>query len=198
MSHRTIARVSVTALAAGGIVVAGAASASATKPKPPPPACTLLVDPTGDVAAPTYAGDVDILSGDVASGQSTVVGVLRVRDFGTSYPATASGARWDLGFDVNGTRYTFGLRRDAQGFYATTFSRGTLVVTGAVQVLVGNASITWTVPRSAVPDLPATPAGDVLSGLGAETYASAAGIAADRATSNARYADGAPSCVHVA
>jgi hypothetical protein len=193
-SHRTTARLAVTALAAGGVVVVGAAPASAAKS---PPSCRLLVDPVGDVS-PSYSAVVDVVSADVASGDTTVVGVLRVRDLRASDTATASGARWDLGFDVNGTRYTYGLRRDAQGFYTATFSRGPVVVAGPMKFVLGTDSITWTVPRSAVKDLPAKPHGDLLSGLGAETYASAADVAADRATSKATYTDGAPSCVPAA
>lgn len=57
-----------------GLVGAGAASAAAT----PKPVCNLITDPTGDGGVATSSGDLDIVSGDVATNGKAITAVLRL------------------------------------------------------------------------------------------------------------------------
>ena len=195
--HALTRAATVTAVAA--IVAAGlpAVGATAAIPKPKP-SCLLIVDPVGDART----GDTDIRSGDVASGTATIGGVLRLRSL-VPEAASLTAARWDLSFTVREVVYTFGLRRDAGGVVTPTFARrtpgGTAGTVAGVTVTydVARSEISWRVPRTAVPELPATPAGEPLYDLTAVTYVTPLDIGSDVALGGS-YPDGNPSCLRVA
>ena len=190
-------------------VVAGAATAAALVALPgtasaatPKATCNLVVDPLHDTApAQLDAPHLDIKSADVATGQTTVVGVVRVRDLGSAAASVVAGGRWDLSFGTGGSRYTFTLRVDPFGAAQPSFTRdpGTgPVPAGPVSVVVNGVTntITWTVPRTSVVELPPTPdRTTVLGGFVVRTYAGPADLAADAASSAGQYLDGTPSCV---
>lgn len=173
-------------------------TAHAAQPKQVP-TCNLLVDALHDTV-PFDAPHLDIRSGDVASGDTTVAGVLRLRDLAPAATATLAGGRWDLSFGIDGARYTFVLRMDATGAVQPAFLRDAgdgPMPAGPVTVTMNlvTGTITWTVPRANVAELPPTPAGDVLAGLAATTYVGVTGSTADSALSARTYTDGWPSCV---
>jgi hypothetical protein len=178
-------------------VLAGAAPASATT-------CDLLVDQVGDggvTVAPTLAhsDQLDIVSGDVASGATTVVGVLRLRSLAPDPLTTYTAVTWSLGFTLGATRYSFTARR---GVTSTTYT-GRLTsddparfetTTPALTVDVANATLTWTAPRTAFPELAV--AGATFDQLHAGS--GAAGFNADAAATASTYVDQSPSCVAAA
>lgn len=195
--HASFRLVTVAALAAAAVTTL---PASASKPVQKP-VCNLLLDAIGDATTPPLPSDpaLDILSGDIASGATTVVGVLRVKDLPAGTSLAATGSRWDLGFSVGGARYTYSFSTDVLGRSTATLTRtgGTVVKTIPVSAAANFATneIAWSVPRSAVVELPAVPAGDPITGINAATYDSPVARTVDVATSKAVYADGAPSCV---
>lgn len=173
-------RYALIALVAASVALPGVANA-ATKPA----TCRLLVDRVGDTG-PLGSPSLDITSGDIATGDTTAVGVLRVADLG----ATRVGdGVWTLRFAVGTGTYAFTLRGGVPSFTRNG------VATGSPLVIADTAAneIRWSVARAAVTDLPAKPKGDPIGGLSAET--SNGPLTVDAATSTGTYADGAPSCV---
>lgn len=82
----------IAGLSLTGLVAPGYAAEAASKPKPAPkPVCLLVTDPTGDAKfqgqGSNYPAD-DIISGDIATGKKTIVGVLRLvsGDTSTGFP----------------------------------------------------------------------------------------------------------------
>jgi hypothetical protein len=201
--RHALIRLAAAGTATAAALVALPGTAGATSPKQVP-ACNLLLDPLNDDATPVDSPHLDIRSGDVASGQANVAGALRVRDLPpATTAATPGGARWDLSFVVGGARYTFVVRVDAFGVVAPSFTRdagGGPQPAGmpAVSLNPADDTITWTVPRAALKELPATPNGDTFAGLAAKTYLGPADSVVDAALSSATYTDGGPSCLKVA
>lgn len=158
-----------------------------------PPTCNLLVDQAGDgrsQAVPVLSSPaLDLLSGDIASGTKTVVGVLRLKTTDTTNdPLVHLGMRWSLAFDVGGTSYVFTLSRAGSGTQVASFSDGTS--TFPVGLSVDPTSITWTVRRGSLATL--TP-GALFSSLRA--VSSVFGGNADAMISSHTYTDQHPSCV---
>ena len=166
------------------------------------PYCNLVVDQAGDGqhrAAPVLSSPtLDLLSGDVASGATTVVAVLRLASADTSNdPVAKLGIRWSLAFTVDGTDYALTLRRAAgtnDTKTAEMFVEGVAVTPPAFTV--SGSSITWTVPRSAFPEL-ATPGTAVFSTFAGMTLL-AGGLADTMINGTATYPDQAASCVAAA
>jgi hypothetical protein len=192
------------ALVALAALVVATAPAHAT-------ACPLLTDAAGDVMpggvqppVPVGAGlshGLDIVSADVASGATTVVGVLRVRSLELD-PFTYGFAHWNLMWQVGGTRYAVDARRamDTSGAFLGAFHRSNaLPVPVAVAVDPAAGTFTWTVPRSWLPELAAP--GATFDGLHARTgepltfLTDVAGTPFDPVP---MYVDGTPGCVSAA
>lgn len=132
-----------------------AASAAVAKPL-----CLLITDETGDGHSQSMgflsSDALDIVSGDVATGKKTVVGVLRLKTTNVSSTDTAGyfGFVWNLNFEVGGTKYSFERRRTGtSGAYIDEFQVGTSTSAVKPTVKQDGTSITWTVPRSAVSNL---------------------------------------------
>ncbi|MBV9097334.1 MAG: hypothetical protein JO079_04670, partial [Frankiaceae bacterium] len=94
MNRRLV--VSIAALVASGLVVPGlGVTAAVAKAKP---SCLMLTDPRGDAKiggqGNNYAVD-DIVSGDIATGKKTIVGVLRLAS-GDSASGIPTGATYVL------------------------------------------------------------------------------------------------------
>lgn len=162
---------------------------------PPKKVCHLLTDPEGDGRSgvvPLLASPaLDILSGDVASGDTTVVGVLRLKTTDlTNDPAALLGMRWVFGFTIDRADYLFSTTYSPNGGHRQDFTGGD--GTG-LSATVGPNSITWTLPRSAFPNLTT---GSVFTQLRAVT--SVFGGSADVALSSRTYTDQTPSCVPAA
>lgn len=199
--RHALIRLAVAGTATAAALVALPGTAGAASPKLVR-TCNLLLDPVADTA-PLDAPHLDILSGDIATGATSVAGVLRVRDLGTAATSALAGGRWDLSFGIDGARYTFGVRTDVFGAVQPSFTRDAGAgprPAGPVTVSLNlvTDTITWTAPRSAVVELPAEPDGDTLAGLAARTYFGPADSTTDVATSTKTYTDGWPSCVTVA
>lgn len=163
--------------------------------------CNLIVDAVGDAGVLNNAllrsDHVDIVSGDVASGPTTVVAVLRLKSLDPDL-ASNLGPAWKIGWNIGTNNYTASVRRTLGpiGSYITEFSvNGTLAGPVSVAVDVTNDTITWTIPRSLLPDL-ATP-GATFTALRATTtvLSSTSDIAF---SSTATYVDQSPSCVPAA
>lgn len=185
--RRTLARTFVAALVAVPVLVAAAPAAQAGT-------CPLLVDAWGDGAlgaAPVMHSDqLDIRSADLASGATSVVGVLRVASLAPDTLATF-GPTWALAWRINTTRYAFTLRRDLFGTYTAAFVGAPSTVLPAVTVDTATASITWSVPRSALPDL--ATAGQTFDSISAST--SLLGSSADAALTTQTYVDQSAGCI---
>jgi hypothetical protein len=158
--------------------------------------CPLLSDATHDVtflgAVPSDTGQLDIVSADVASGASTVVAVLRVRTL--EYEYGMAGETWWLSWTIDDTRYIAYARSTFQGQYLWGFSADGVETTSLVSLTVdrANASLIWTVPRAALPDL-ATP-GRTFTVPSAQTqfFSSTADVVDDSA---ATYVDQSAGCI---
>lgn len=162
--------------------------------------CPMLTDVAGDgrwALAPIESPQLDILSADVASGPTTVSVVLRLASLESDH-VDHLGVRWAVGFVVGGVSNGVYLRRTIhpQPLYISEFRRDNAVV-GAVAFTFdpATATITWTVPRSAIPEL-ATP-GQVFHDIGAITtvFSSSADNAFDDSST---YVDQSPGCISAA
>jgi hypothetical protein len=160
--------------------------------------CNLLVDVAGDGIWSLGAGVVnspqlDIRSGDVASGATTVVAVLRMTSL-VDNVYSQLGPGWSIGWRINGHAYTADLRRGIgpnPNYIATFESPSGTVITPAWSYDLGTGVITWTIPRAALPDL-ATP-GQTFTDIAAATRLLS--YSADQANSTATYVDQTASCV---
>jgi hypothetical protein len=155
-------------------------------------ACPLLSDPPGDafLAGPVPSPAVDVVSGDVASDATNVVAVLRVASL--TGPDAVLRGQWFFEWRIAGVQHYVQLTRDAAGRYTSLHERdGVYWAPPAFAVDTATGTITWTMPRSEVPDL-ASP-GATFDTLAAATIGPVG--FADSATSTATYADGSPGCV---
>jgi hypothetical protein len=172
-------------------------AAMAAKPKPKPkPVCNLITDPSGDGHA-SVAGAVlnspalDILSGDIASGPKTVVGVLRVTTTNTANDNVAAlGMKWALNFAVAGKDYAFTVSKSSGT--ATPVAKLTGAPDGtAVTLKVDAGSYTWSVPRAAFTGL--KPKSSVFTVKSASSFVYT--FNADAASAMKPYLDQTLSCV---
>jgi hypothetical protein len=196
-------------------------SAAKKKPAPPKrtPRCKIVTDPSGDTNWQDYRShtngadesqlDVDaedITSVDVATGQKTFVAVLRLKTTDLSDPKLRqpSAPEWQVRFTIHGVNYHFERIADAND--ASSLQSGphsftdTLLIGPATSstkpaVTMAGNSVTFTVPRSAIPDL--TGANVTINGIAGWTGMGGpvddAGMGAVAAGS---YQDRWPSCVN--
>ncbi len=120
--------------------------------------CPLLLDARGDARIlgllPAGETRVDIVSGDIASGQTSVVAVLRLATLAPDVLTTVLSADWSFAWDINGTTYAGTAHQPAlSSVIVGSFRAGATAVPVAFQVDPANATLTWVVPRSAFPDL---------------------------------------------
>lgn len=187
-----------------GLVTSSAAMAAPKKPAPKPapkPVCLLLTDQSGDGQSKVYpmmnSDALDIISADVVSGAKTFVAVLRLKTTKTDNDnwAMLTGMRWSMAFEVGGTSISFTRYRKAG---LTPAYQDAMTVGGgggaSPVTTMNDTTITWTVPRTAIPML--NKAKSSVTNIGAVTYVNSAN--ADDATSKATYPDKYPSCVKAA
>ena len=162
--------------------------------------CPLITDATGDSRAPgpLYSANVDIVSADIASGATTVTAQLRLASIDIEAPAGHLAPRWDVDWTINGTKYNAQVRRVLVfGTYVSELYIGTTSA-GPVPFTVDLATdtITWTIPRSLIPDL-ATP-GQTFTELKAVTFTQASNNSADAAVSAQTFVDQDTVCITAA
>ena len=178
-----------------GLVSTTTSALAAAKPKP---LCNLITDKAGDgKASGIIASDaLDILSGDVATGKKTLVGVLRMKTTNAKGdPAATLGMRMTLRFTVQGTTYVLWRRVSSAPANSDTFgmSINNVEVPDNLKpkVTMTATTITWTVARSQIVGLKKPKS--LISELGSTTYINSTN--ADAADSTAKYPDLAASCV---
>ena len=126
------------------------------------PSCRLLTDTRDDGHLVAVVGpnrpDVDIVSGDVATGRTELVGVLRVGSFDIGdMPNT--GTRYHLSWQLDGVLQYFSMTTYADGERQVEFDPDWSDQSSAGQstpkVVVDRkaGTITWTLPRKANPRL---------------------------------------------
>jgi hypothetical protein len=185
------------------LCAAAAALLAPALPASGKPVCNLVSDKSGDAVfgfagQGTPAPAFDILSYDVATGQKTLVAVLRLKSTDAKADnAAALGLTWTASFHVGDKAYTLERRLGPQpsgGAVTDTASVDGKPMSG-VTVNVAPGTITWTVPRADVAPLKAKHA--VVTGLFAQSSSSLShDWAPDSGTgSNVQYPDRAASCV---
>lgn len=124
--------------------------------------CPLVADPAGDaftggsyLPIPTTP-NADIVAVDVASGATTVAAVMRVASLDPDL-FDRFGPEWVVAWRINGNEYVVRTRRTAHRDFDTRFQVNQANA-GPVPVAFDLAAdtITWTIPRTLLPDL-ATP-----------------------------------------
>lgn len=125
--------------------------------------CKLLKDDSGDGRSNNVSAvespALDILSGDVATGKTEMVAVLRLGSTNTTSDnyAFLAGMNWALGVKLNGTDYLFKAEMPPLG---TTWRKSVTVGDAAVaikQFTVDGSSFTWKIDRSALKTLNVKP-----------------------------------------
>jgi hypothetical protein len=166
--------------------------------------CPSLTDAAGDgrwngvLSSPAW----DIRSADVATGATTLVGVLRVAGFPADglQPALFPATSYRLGWTIGTARHVVDYRvsaNPASGSVIATYgwtdgaASGSAPVTAVLDRTAG--TITWTVARTDVPGL----TGATLSDLGAVSNWWS-GTADGAASSGAFFTDGNAGCVPAA
>jgi len=157
--------------------------------------CPMLTDDLADgrsVAVGAIQSDaLDIVSADLASGATTVSVVLRVVALPDD-PILWLGARWSVGWRIDGVAYSVTARRSAgrSAVYTGGFSHGPAAL--AVDAPAG--TFTWTVDRADLPVL-ATPGKAFI-----DLYASTGPFAGngDAASVMQTYVDQDPACITAA
>lgn len=167
--------------------------------------CPQITDPLADTqnGSGPYSTNTDIVSADVAGGATTVVAVVRVATL-LPDPASATGAQWGVGWQVDGVTHFATVRRDAAGTYTTGKLRGGppgAPYSFTVDALGG--TITMTVPRTSFTALGSP--GETFTDLFAiasvliPTANGSTSITKDAATApGVTYVDGSPGCVPAA
>jgi hypothetical protein len=209
-------RALVGGLLLGSMIASSTVTVAAARSRPDP-VCNLLVDAPGDghstkvsaVSSPA----LDVLSGDVATGRTSLVAVLRLASTDLSNDVWSNaGYHWKLtARSASGAFYMFRVYYSVPSVDSRTTPPhvggsmlveftvdGTRVPSDASDFKVVGNTFVWTIKKSAVSDL-ARPK-NVLSQLQAETLDLAQQDVADSASSDsaARYPVGAPSCVNPA
>lgn len=183
-------------LLATAFLVAAPLSASAA------PVCKLVEDKADDASTSSLTTGViaykalDIRSFDVATGNKSLVAVLRLASTNKAdHPVTDTmGLTWAVTFRINDADYRFTRKLNNSG-QATDTASGAGQALSGVKVAVTKDAVTWTVPRGNVPAL--RKAGATLTGF----YASASTVGGiDQAPDDGRgsgkiYKDKQASCV---
>lgn len=157
--------------------------------------CPMLTSPeahltvAGQPVPVPFAG-VDIRSGDLASGPTTVAVVLRLRDL-DDLPTLLLGVRWTFGWTIDGTPYAARFDLPVASPHTATFTgpSGTVVVPASADRITDD--IRWTIPRGLLPDL-ATPKRTFRD---IHAYTQVLGVTADTATTPATYIDQTAGCI---
>lgn len=155
-------------------------------------ACPMLTDPEDYqrvLGHDVIDGHLDIRSADLASNDTVVLAVLRMRSLGPGEPSGVAGVRWSFVWEIDGTLHVAEVRRAAGPTATYTASFGAAPVSATIDA--ATASITWRIPRSAIPAL-ATPK-RTFRNLRATT--SVAGSTFDTAASMATYIDQTAGCI---
>ena len=180
----------VVLIAATTPAVANAAKAPAKKPT-----CNLIVSPkSGGMIAGDLAPELDILSGDIATGKSEVGATLRLASVDwAANNFSKIGERWVFRFSVKGATYVFELRHNGTAAKDTaSFKKdGSEVAVPAVTIDPKAKAIIWKVPRKHVTGL----AKQSIREIGASTFYYS--VSQDGADSKAAYPDQWPSCLKV-
>jgi hypothetical protein len=161
--------------------------------------CPLLTDAAGDgvhKATTLRSPMLDLLSGDLASGHSTVVVALRVASLDLqSEPLRHLDPAWGFAFGLGEGNYGFRLTYDGA---SDTWLAGLHGPGGPAPVTatVSGDTITWTAPRSAFPEL-GEPGRETFAELAAISWL-AGGNADSMLGAGATYADRSPGCVPAA
>ena len=171
--------------------LAGAPTADAAKIP-----CNVLSDDKGDGemdATGLSSPALDIISGDIATGKTELVAVLRVASTSVSSdPVGQVGVSWALAVTVKGEEWSF--------YASSGFGPGYKISSGVrigsqefdVPVVVTPTSFTWKIKRSQIKAL--SQPKQVLKKIRANT--GAGGFGGDAALNeNSSYVDRAPSCV---
>jgi hypothetical protein len=156
--------------------------------------CPLLVDVAGDallVPGTPSQPDLDIRSADIASGATNVVVTLRLTTLSPSAAGRAP-VRWAVGWHFGTGKYGVSLNRDQNGTYSAFVSNAG--GQGSATVDVANASITWTVPRSAFSAL-STPGTTFSSITAATQLLGLSTFTADEAATSQTYVDQTAGCI---
>jgi hypothetical protein len=162
------------------------------------PLCNLLTSPSS-TGTTNLTPELDILSGDVASGTSEVGGTIRLSSVGwSSNPVARLGLRWVERFTAKGSDYifTFSYSGGAESFKFTKDgselkdAKGN-VVKPTVKINTSGKAIEWRFPRKYVPGL----SKQTFKEIGASTHR--AGVSQDGATATKTYPDTWPSCFKV-
>lgn len=191
MSRRSAALI----LAAVAVAATGAPALAA---KAPAKLCQLIPDSGTDSGWANQPAvttpQVEITSVDVATGPKTLVGVLRLKSatFGNPDPAAHYYVQWSLAFRIGSSQYQFHRHMDATGAVMNDAMTQNNSAIATPTVTVDATSITWTVPRSVVPELKKTK--QLLTDIHAATGMLAAST--DTASKDGvKYPDKTPSCV---
>lgn len=204
------------ALAVVGVIAPGYGAATALATTKAKVSCLLMKDPPGDAKlagqGSNYAAD-DILSGDLASGKKTLVGVLRIAssDGKTGFPsgstyrlrwtqtlngATTYGAFFFYIYTTGGTSGAYGTSPNPE--FEPSSSSTPLKVTRDK-----SGAITWVITRKDASLLRGTTFSHVTATTSVAFNYQADGVsgtsstsAIDSAAGTGKYVDGQPSCVH--
>jgi hypothetical protein len=173
-----------------------------------PPPCPLVIDFLTDAqyVPEEDAQPLDVTGADVVTGAKTLAVklMLRTTQVGPANPNqqetfTREQHRWLVSFTVGGTTYSFrrtraGLEAPKPGTYVDELlANGTVTPAPGLSVALSPTTITWTVPRSAIPTLKPHA---VIAGLKAQTSWTTEDRVVDTAESgpSTTYTDRAPSC----
>lgn len=163
--------------------------------------CPLVADPAGDpgigIVGTPLTPSLDMVGIDLASGASTVVVRMSVRSFGLD-PSSLGWTSWGVSWDLDGQYYGVSAdHRIGEAGISADFQAGpTLPTPVPVTVDTAAGTLTWTLPRSWLPEL-ATPGATFgrIRGITGETFTAVHDFADGGTTT---YADGAPGCVPAA
>ena len=176
-----------------------AAPASATP-------CPFVVDDPADNSWTSYrpssgpphvvlaeTDQTEILSADIATGATTLVTVVRVKNLDPDLVGTA-GVGWNIGWHLDGVRHELYARRHNGGVY-TGYNVGATAVPVSVVFDHAADTVTWTAART---DVPGLATGATFDRVGVITYVFS--ISADSAGSEPgdTYVDGDPGCIPAA
>ncbi|HVF03667.1 MAG TPA: hypothetical protein VNA20_02390 [Frankiaceae bacterium] len=151
MRPRT-ALIAVLALAVAAPVPASAATKKKRTP-PPPPACMLVTDAPGDGKSGSgfvSSDALDIISGDIATGKTEIVAVLRLKSNAFKDTWHYGGYTWRLAGTAAGQRWVFRAGNDAWGNVNSAMEVGTTGIPQAKFELGPNNTLIWRAKRSDV------------------------------------------------
>ena len=183
-----------------GCLLALVAPGEAARRPMPKPACNLMTDPRDNSASPS----LDILSGDIATGRSTLVWVLRVADLAsTADPTTTMGRRYEFHVTVDGKPIGFAVSDGPAGPRDESALGATVTMNAAKNEVRYAASLSTVASVKSVSFVPgATRVSQLIASafvvgqpIDPYTPGLAVGSRDDTTTSSRVYTTGKPSCV---